>query len=348
MQKITDELIEKFFKGLCTSEEAAMVSAYLKANPDHPYLMNEWEDADDITPLPEGYSEEMRQTVTDATMDTPVIRNSKRWWPMIAAACVLVSLVFLFFIGSRPSGVSEPIAKATPPQETWEEIANRQLKDSLVTLPDGSLITLYTGAAIRYKKEMLSGLRRDVYLTGIANFKVAKNKAKPFTVYSGDINTTALGTEFKVTAIPTASQLKVRLKEGKVLVKIKGAEDENYYLSPGEELTYDRIKKATVVQTFIKKKSSPPITGSVLDTPLQRVTESYVFNNQTLPEVLDQLAAIYHTRILYSRAELSHIFFIGKIGAEDSLEKVLGDIALLNKLRIVKQNGVYILKKKKH
>src|ERR1700761_7959728 len=59
MQKITDELIEKFLKGLCTKEESAAVMAYLDQNPDELGLSDEFSLADGEAPLPPGYKDEM-------------------------------------------------------------------------------------------------------------------------------------------------------------------------------------------------------------------------------------------------------------------------------------------------
>ena len=69
MQKITGELIEKFFSGDCTEEEAAMVLKYLKENPDDQYLLHEWKNTDDKTPLQLGYSEAMLEAVVTATTE---------------------------------------------------------------------------------------------------------------------------------------------------------------------------------------------------------------------------------------------------------------------------------------
>src|SRR6187402_889667 len=69
MQKITDDLIEKFLRGDCTKEEAAMVASYLRSNPEEHYLLNEYTQADGEAPLPEGYREEMLAFITEKTVE---------------------------------------------------------------------------------------------------------------------------------------------------------------------------------------------------------------------------------------------------------------------------------------
>jgi len=71
-----------------------------------------------------------------------------------------------------------------------------------------------------------------------------------------------------------------------------------------------------------------------------------MFNNQTLAEVLDQLSAMYRVEIRYPKASIGNSYFIGKIDKDDSLDKIIHDIAILNRLSVKKQNGVYILRKK--
>jgi hypothetical protein len=72
-----------------------------------------------------------------------------------------------------------------------------------------------------------------------------------------------------------------------------------------------------------------------------------MFNNQALPDVLDQLSAIYNVEIQYSTEDLRQKYFIGKLEKKDSLSKILRDIALLNHLSVTNQNGRYIIKKQK-
>src|SRR5205085_10866254 len=77
--------------------------------------------------------------------------------------------------------------------------SNDSKKIMKVILQDNSVISLSPGAVIRYDVPFQNN-RRDISLTGEALFNVAKDKTKPFTVYAGSLTTTALGTQFKITA----------------------------------------------------------------------------------------------------------------------------------------------------
>lgn len=55
----------------------------------------------------------------------------------------------------------------------------------------------------------------DITLKGKAYFEVAKDKTKPFTVFSGNLSTIALGTQFSVTAFSHQNNIIVRLLKAK-------------------------------------------------------------------------------------------------------------------------------------
>src|SRR4030095_15150141 len=136
--------------------------------------------------------------------------------------------------------------------------------------PDGSEITLFDSSEITYK-EPVEGSRRDVYLVGKAEFKVAKNKSKPFTVYSGDISTTAIGTVFTVTARQNEKFIRVKLDEGKVVVKSTVADNQkwikDFYMTAGEELTYDKSKQTATVQSRAERKINNTVSEQLVDSP---------------------------------------------------------------------------------
>lgn len=350
MQEINDELINNFFKGLCTKEEAVKVLAYLKKNPDHHYLLNEWDAADGKTPLPGNYTDGMYNAV-----EGYISKGEKRQaklkllWKIAAAACI-ISVVISVWIRGEKEKKQLVVAEVNQVQPVeWTQRQNTQDTAIVQVLADGSRITLSPKAYIRYRKDFGQDARRDIYMEGEAYFEVAKNKAKPFTVYSGYISTTALGTAFRVTAF--GNGIKVRLHEGKVVVAVIDTVYKkmhtDYYLSPGQELVFNARNKQGIIYAFHKKNGINP-TGKTEYTQQSSTDESYMFNNQTLADVLDHLAEIYHVTITYSKPEIGEIYFIGRIERNDPLEKTIQDIALLNKLSVKKQNGGFILKRKKH
>ncbi|MEO6315382.1 MAG: FecR family protein [Chitinophagaceae bacterium] len=352
MQQVTDELLAHFFNGLCTKEEAALVLEFIKAHPDHPYLLGEWENADNKTPLPAHYTLEMYDAVVAHISKEERRRSRVKLFARIAVAACTVS-VFIFLwkqtIDSQPAAVA--IQKEHAPRIEWVERLNTRDTAIRQVLRDGSAITLSPRAHIRYQNNFGEAPVRAIYLQGEAVFEVAKNKAKPFIVYSNYISTTALGTIFRVTAGASTDEIKVRLQEGKVVVAITDTglrkRYSDYYLTPGQELVFSRKDKPGTVHNFVKHTAAK-VAGKMERAQASFSEESYMFNNQTLADVLDQLAAIYKVKITYSKEEIGQMYFIGRIEKNDPVDKIISDIALLNKLSVKKQVGGFTLKRKRH
>lgn len=230
---------------------------------------------------------------------------------------------------------------------------NSSGKTKQLILPDGSKIVLSDSSELTYK-EPAEGNRRDVYLTGKAEFKVAKNKAKPFTVFSDAISTTAVGTKFTVTAKEKERFIRVRLHEGKVVVRLLKGYTTNWpkeiYLLPGQELVYDKSRREVSVETFMKGSRAE---GQALNQPAESPAiphydkrSWFMFNNQPLNEIFDALAEMYDRKIVYRRKDVKNMYFIGTYDKADSLEKILKQIALLNNLTLTKQSDTFKIEKK--
>jgi len=360
MQKITDELIEKFLSGNCTKEEAAIVLGYLKDNPDEQYLLNEYEQTDGETPLPEGYGKEMLTFINEKTGNgeqgnEDVYSNVRKGrlrtlWGWVAAAAVVVVL-FKVWPYVQPSGKTqgEQLAVYQAPEATWVEKYNHGKSEMLLHLPDSSKVRLLPGARIRYRKDLGIDSPRDVQIMGKAFFDVAKNERAPFTVYSDGLQTRVLGTSFMVNANPYSDKIRIKLITGKVLVSLEGAPDvqeqKDYYLTPGQELVFSKGTRNVAISDP-EKRTDAPVARS---RPLKADTISnwYMFNNQRLSDVFDQLSAIYNVDIEYSREDIHNMYFIGKLEKRDSLNEIIQDIALLNHLSVTSLNGKYIIKKGK-
>lgn len=348
MEEINDELIAKFFSGLCTKEEKVKVLAYLKQFPEHPYLLNEWNGTDALTPLTGHYTQEMYDVVVQHTAaskkgNPPLLRL------LAAASCIACVIISMWFFRAKHEIHPIPVATNHMQETRWIVQQNTGAENKVIMLADSSRITLSPQAWIRYKANFGIVASRRIYMKGDVFFEVAKNKGKPFTVYSGYISTTALGTVFRVTAPEKGETIKVHLNEGKVVIALTDTVyrkmHADYYLLPGQELVFNAENKPGILHAFFIKTSGKKAvaTGSVKQ---ENKDESYVFNNQTLPDVLEQLSVIYGVPIMYSKADIGKIYFIGRIERNDSVEKTIDDIALLNKLSVTKKNGGFMLKLK--
>ncbi len=165
---------------------------------------------------------------------------------------VAASITLAILLGV--AGYYYSVQEAEIESVTVMEKSNPKGRKSRVMLPDGSVVRLNAQSHIRYEEE--EGLR-NVYLTGEAFFEVAEDKTRPFTVYSAEISTTALGTSFNVKAYPSESKIEVFLASGKVEIKEHARKDPSkLVLSPGEGIDYDRNAREL---TYAKEGSNKPL-----------------------------------------------------------------------------------------
>lgn len=148
----------------------------------------------------------------------------------VGTCMIAIAAWFLFFKSAPHSSENPaPLAQSLHYQSPFGQ---RQT----ISLPDGSIVILNSNSSLSldagFNKE-----KREVRLTGDAFFKVAKDSKRPFVVYSGNIATRALGTEFYVHGKNEATKaIQVDLLEGKVQMSDtqKNTTNDAIILLPGE------------------------------------------------------------------------------------------------------------------
>lgn len=285
-------------------------------------------------------------------------KSGLRKW--LIPAGVAASLLLLVGLGWKYLGNKSPAPALTKLKEqTSDSIqyvirheVNTNLREKKITLPDSSEVLLAANSEITFKEPF--GATRDITIVGKAWFKVSHDANRPFTVTSGDISTTALGTQFTVTAFSNAKQITVHLYEGKVVVKpvdkFNRRMNSDVYLLPGQAFVY--TSEIAVVKKFTVKKNLAPEAlinqEQAIDNPsIPKSSESswYMFNNQALPQVFDQLSRMFNVQIVYDKKEIQNMYFIGRYKNSDSLQIILERISKLNNLRVTKADNRIIITK---
>jgi transmembrane sensor len=335
-------LLEKFFRGECNEAEKQAVTAYFTEHPEalQPWLTEEsWHAFHPDDSLPANVSDKMLAVIENRTYQQKKIKTIPYKW--IAAAAV-VGLAVTGFLWSRyEKAPAKAVAVHTPVvTPVYEEQVNNTRKIISFPLKDGSVAALAPGSRIKYLAAF-AGTRRDIYLSGEALFKVAPNKEKPFTVYAGNLGTTALGTVFKVTAWSSAKgKIRVQLISGKVMIKpdsVCGSKGiKTTYLLPGQDLFFDPVKMVAVVNQVNKS----------ITTPEKKVTvkpekEIFTFSNEPLVHIFRLMSEKYKITIQYQESTLTDMSFTGIFdSSKESLTEFLSTIATLNNLTIKHTNNV--------
>ncbi len=277
------------------------------------------------------------------------------------AACIiiLVGLGRQFFIKKTKAptlaNTQKNINKDSLLAVVLTELNNTTTAKKLI-LQDGSVIILSVKSQVKFQ-EPFTDNERNIVLTGKADFEVAKDKTKPFTVFSGDLSTTALGTRFSITAYTGATKISIKLYEGKVVVKQTiGAlkkHQNDVYLLPGQQLVYNNLHHTVKVSLFKQNNAIAKDNSngeSVTDNDNPSVPEIgakpwFMFNNQALPVIFEQLKELYHVDIVYSKKDVQTMYFIGKFDKSDSVATILQQIGVLNNLKVIRENKKFIIRK---
>jgi transmembrane sensor len=274
----------------------------------------------------------------------------------IAASVLLIIAVGYNWWGAKKSNTNPVIAtveKNNPANVVVRHEVNTSDKAKRLILSDSSEVVLDPLSEVTWN-EPFTNNKRDILLKGRARFSVAKDKTRPFTVFSGQIATTALGTQFTVTAFESDDFITVQLYEGRVVVKpadsIRPRLKNNFYLLPGEELLYSNTQNTARVRRFMDDNSTAKRAAKnehrAADEPSLPVGDKgswYMFNNQPLVQVFKQLEEMYGVDIVYSENDIEKMYFIGKFSKTDSVSNILKQIALLNNLTVTRQNNGYII-----
>ena len=135
-------------------------------------------------------------------------------------------------------------------------------------------------AESEYSQWSFENNKRIVYLSGEAFFDVAKDKAKPFSVITKGISTTALGTSFNVKAYADDPLVKVLLMTGKVGVEYLSAKSNGLILNPGMGAEYDSNKGDLMSKDFDFEKEMGWKQSRRLE--LQRKVSKRIFRKCTV------------------------------------------------------------------
>lgn len=269
-----------------------------------------------------------------------------RW--MAAASLVLVAAAFYLYNNNRHVSKPKDIAETKtirPDSLNRKRVVfeNRDHKKKRISLHDSSVVELFPESRLVCE---FSYNQRELQLTGKGFFKVAKDTSRPFTVYSGDIATTALGTSFMITAYTESDDIEVSLYTGKVVVKQmpqNGRKNmKDVYLLPGRSLTYNTL---TGMATWKPLKRTAASERRKIAEYGSRTGYEAAFNQAPLTDVLDAMIKEYNVRIRYNRKELADMYFSGNILETDSLARVLKRVALLHNLRIHATAKGYTIRK---
>lgn len=171
-------------------------------------------------------------------------------------------------------------------------------------MADGTKVWLNAATEFRYPVNF-SGEIRKVYLKGEAYFEVAKDSLRPFVVMADEVRVKVYGTKFNVNNY-TSEKIQAVLVEGAVGMESQGRE---VRLKPGQkgETAGEKIDVAEVdVASYIAWKNG-----------------DFVFDDELLEDIMDQVARWYDVDVFYSRQENRKVRLSGDMKRYKEVQSLL-------------------------
>jgi len=188
----------------------------------------------------------------------------------------------------------------------------------VITLPDGSTVTLEPGSQLQVSADF-EKKNREVTLIGEGFFEVTKDPARPFLVNTGKLVTRVVGTSFRIKAYDTDTSISVAVRTGKVTVFKReraeatgGVSPEEVSLTPNQQVVFVRADEQ-LIKTLVE---NPLIVRSSVQT------NSFEFNETPIPEVLKMLTEAYGVTILYDADVLASCNLTASLNKQDLYQKL--------------------------
>ena len=177
-----------------------------------------------------------------------------------------------------------------------------------LTLSDGTRIWLNSDSEIRYPVAF-GKERRTVFLSGEAYFEVEKDAERPFYVVLDGMEVKVYGTSFNVNT-HYQGKILTTLVEGKVGIRVK---------STGAE----SILQPNQMAEFNCEKEEVEVTD--VDTYYYTAWRAgeFVFQNETIEEIMDRLCRWYDTEVFYANDDVRGKRFTGIIAHFTDVADVL-------------------------
>ncbi|CAG5000309.1 hypothetical protein DYBT9275_02437 [Dyadobacter sp. CECT 9275] len=301
-----DILLQKYLSGAC--------------DPDEEKKILEWTDLTlSNKNMPLGESElKMTETkiwkrIKASVLSAPSGFGKVGWqWLAVAATVIIISSLAIFYPGHLRQLNSGFIAKdiSDDPGLTlvkdYVEIQNVSDHSKIVSLEDGSFVTLTGDSRLKYPKHFDKKVRQ-VELEGEAFFNIQKDSSRPFFVYTGELVTQVLGTSFNVKSYKDSKTIEVNVVTGRVSVyenTQKAPHNRNgVILRPNQKITFDKESKK-LVPGLVEE----PVMQNTQDKKLE-----LIFEDAPLSEVLSVIQKAYGVEIVVEKPSLNDCIFLGDL-----------------------------------
>ena len=187
-----------------------------------------------------------------------------------------------------------------------------------VKLADGTIVRVNSGSSFGYPVAF-GKEKREVVLKGEAYFQVAKGKA-PFYVQIGGLTVRVYGTVFNINS-HYCDRIQTALVEGKVSILLGGKE----FMNPSQLADFD-VSSGTL-----------DIRDADLTPCLAWTKGLFIFNNQTLGQIMSTLSLWYDMEVFFQNPVLEQLHFTGCVRRYEAIDNILKALSESVGVKINKQ-----------
>lgn len=307
MERIDDTIILKYLQGDCSEEELQQLTAWLKDSKENRKELFNLEESFHLAQLdkystPEFINRaEQRIHAQIKEYDKVCARTFyiKRF--MQYAALLLLLIVGGFAV--------KHLVYSSLTEASMTIAYDGSVKEFI--LPDGTKVWLNKDAVLKYPKEFAEN-HRNVTLEGEAYFEVTKDKTRPFTVLTNDMQIRVLGTKFNVKNDKNSLIAEATLLEGEV--EVKGNQSEGQIiLSPGQKAELN-LKTGRLHVKQVNAKLDAVWRDDLIP-----------FDKATITEIASTLERFYDVKIILS-PDINNNTYSGVLKKRESIDSVLNSL----------------------
>ncbi|MFR5660527.1 FecR family protein [Butyricimonas paravirosa] len=184
-------------------------------------------------------------------------------------------------------------------------------------LQDGTVIWVNSESSLRFPEKFAKD-RREVYLTGEAYFKVAKDLEKPFCVHTELGAVCVLGTSFNVSAYPDDRLWRTTLVEGSVMIQ-RGKDE--IVMKPNEQYQIDMANGEGVLKSVVPELYTSWVNGK------------FYFKGYTFEELVKKLERWYDFQMFYVNEDIKYRRFSGVVNKHQPLQEMLKYLEMTSDVR---------------
>ncbi|MDZ7682760.1 MAG: FecR domain-containing protein [Fodinibius sp.] len=253
-----------------------------------------------------------------------------------AAAVAILLITIIGLIAFYQPTVFENSPTATEQQERYVTTTTAEGQQKVLTLYDGSKITLNANSTIRYPATY-SGGDLAVTLKGEAYFDIDRktgDEERTFSVNIPGATVEVLGTEFNINSYGKDS--KIMLVQGRVSVSMRhsaASKDKPHIMEPGQ------------LSTIYSDPGRISTRDVNADLHTAWTQDKLVFDRASLHSVAERIGNIYNVEFQLDRKELKEIIISGSL-PNDNLDVFLNALEKLLDRRIINNDGVIVLGEK--